>query len=52
MAFGVEIGVWKVVGEEGADDGRFSDDLVVQDAVGDFDCWDETSGIDVEVPFY
>ena len=41
-----------IISEEGTNDGRFGDDLVLQNAIGDSEGRNESSRIDVEVPFY
>ena len=51
MTLWVEGGVGEIVGEEGTDDGGFGYDFILKDTIGDFDGWDETSGVYVEVPF-
>lgn len=51
MTLGPEVGLWERVREEGRDDGRLGDYLVVQDTIGDFDAGDETAGVDGEVFF-
>ena len=45
-----EARIGKQIGDEGADDSGLGDDLVFQDAIGDFYAWDEASWVHLEVP--
>ena len=52
MTFGPEGRVGIIIGQESADNARFGQDFIFQDAIGDLEGRDEATRVDLKIPFY